>query len=390
MQKRNNLFSTRNAIRFFQAICLIVLLGFNSGGTIAAQAATQNPDLVQTGDVVQVDVTVTAEDGSVVYTTRRDVLEDVKLIKHPSFSAPEPLVPEAVVAGGKSRIPGLGKAVVGLIPGVTKIVTVPPEEAFGKPDPSLRKDFPCERVVPKTLRLPAQQYLQWAGTFPKEGESVDLIPYMQGHVAKVEDTAVILEFTSEDGRKVSEDFGTVSISVSEEEIRTRLDPKLGAAFPLGDKTGRIVSSDGDMFTVDFNPPQMNQSLTLDFEVVSRLPAQSFATNKIEWQLQFDKGLKVAEKENKPVVLVLYADWCQWCKRFLGESVEDARVKSICDQFVWMKINSDVEKQFKEKFGQSGFPMVVLLSPKGETLKKIEGFEDGATFYRNLRTLPVAF
>ncbi|OHB32326.1 MAG: hypothetical protein A2X84_01995 [Desulfuromonadaceae bacterium GWC2_58_13] len=384
MKRQNNLLHIENRAGLFRSAPLLFALAILTCGDPAANAATARAAGIQEGDLAQVHVTAISETGTVLFSSRREVVEGDVWVKDPNFSAPRPLIPEEVVAGRESRIPGLGKAVLGLIPGETRKLTLAPEEAFGTPDPNLRRDFPCERTVPRSLRMPADRYLQLAGSFPKEGQDVHLIPYLQCRVVKVEDAAVVLEFSAEDGRRIEEDFGTVSIRVSEADIRTRLQPRLGASFTVENQTGRILSSDGDRFTVDFNPPRMGQSLTLDIEVLSHLPAATFSDAEIEWASEFDKGMARARQEGKPVVLVLYADWCSWCKRFFHESIEDVRVKNTYDRFVWMKINSDVEKQFKEKFGQKGFPMIVLMSPEGEVLNKTEGFMDGGAFSRDLK------
>lgn len=386
MQRLNKCFPRAKGIGVTTLIGLFAALGGFFSGVSPVTATTANPVSVQQGDVVQVHVTATMDDGSVLFTTRKEVLEGAEWIKNPGFGVADPLAPEEVVAGQSSRIPGLGQAVLGLTPNVTRKLTIPAEEAFGKPDPALRRDFPCERSVSRILRLPAERYLQLAGTFPKEGQSVELLPYLHSRVSKVEDAAVVLEFSAKDGRQIVEDFGTVTIQASTDQIRTRLQPKLGAPFMFEGKSGKIVSSDGSTFTVDFNPPQLGHELTLDIEVLSRIPADSLAGNEIAWEKELDKGLDRARNEGKPVVMVLYAEWCSWCERFFNESIQDQRVKSRYDRYVWVKINSDVEKQFMEKYEQKGFPMIVLLSSDGKTLKKTEGFMAGDAFYRELRSL----
>jgi thiol-disulfide isomerase/thioredoxin len=224
------------------------------------------------------------------------------------------------------------------------------------------------------------------GSFPVEEQDLTLSPYVRTRVARVGENSVTLEMQAENGQTYEEAFGTVEVIVEGEEIRTRLTPKIGADFQFENRTGRIVASDGANFTVDFNSAVANQALVLDLEVLSRVPAGTYADRTIFWHEELATGLEAARQENKPAVLVLYADWCTWCERLLNESVEDPRVKGLTDRFVWMKINSDVEQQFKERFGQKSFPMVVYFAPDGAILYQAEGFKDGTTLHRELRNL----
>jgi thiol:disulfide interchange protein len=90
---------------------------------------------------------------------------------------------------------------------------------------------------------------------------------------------------------------------------------------------------------------------------------------------YDESLKMARDTQKPIMLMLYADWCSWCKRMFGTTFEDPWVRYFKDHYIWLKINSDKEKHFFEEFGQRGFPMSVMIGPDGETLKKFSGFKD---------------
>ena len=83
-------------------------------------------------------------------------------------------------------------------------------------------------------------------------------------------------------------------------------------------------------------------------------------------------------------MILYADWCGWCKKTFAETIPDPRVSRLKDKFVWMKVNSDKETKYKQMYGQNGFPMMVLLRPDGTVAEKIDGFRDGAALGRVLK------
>ena len=97
----------------------------------------------------------------------------------------------------------------------------------------------------------------------------------------------------------------------------------------------------------------------------------------------DQGYERAAALDKPQVLVLYAKWCGWSKKLLGEALEDPRIKMIKDDYVWTKIDSDSEKSYKEYYGQKGFPLVLILNPEGEIVQRLDGYKDAATLLRAL-------
>jgi peptidylprolyl isomerase len=83
-------------------------------------------ETVQRGDRVRVHYVKRFQDGSVTSSRKRPPLNLTVGIDHP-------------------RLPGLGLALVGLIPGNSTTVLVPPESAYGLPDPARVRRWPRAR-----------------------------------------------------------------------------------------------------------------------------------------------------------------------------------------------------------------------------------------------------
>ncbi len=88
----------------------------------------------QSGDRVQVHYVKRFQDGSVASSRNRTPLDLTVGVAHP-------------------RLPGLGLALVGLSPGSRTTISVPPELAYGTPDPSRvqrwsRARFAADRPLP--------------------------------------------------------------------------------------------------------------------------------------------------------------------------------------------------------------------------------------------------
>jgi FKBP-type peptidyl-prolyl cis-trans isomerase 2 len=100
---------------------------------------------VQPGDRVQVHYVKRFQDGSGVSSRGRAPIELTVGIDHP-------------------RLPGLGLALVGLAPGTSTTVSVPPERAYGPPDPArvhrwARTRFPKDQPLPAGKWVPFQNRL---------------------------------------------------------------------------------------------------------------------------------------------------------------------------------------------------------------------------------------
>ena len=193
----------------------------------------------------------------------------------------------------------------------------------------------------------------------------------------------MLECQAKSGERFEESLGTTEVKVEGETVSLNLTPRLGAPFEIKGQQGRIVSSDGTNFTVDFNHPLAGKSVVLDLQVVSLVKASDLDAMQIEWIDNHDKGIALARQTGKPAVVVLYADWCAFCKRLFTESLQDPRVRELKDRFVWIKINSDANPGFKEMYGQNGFPLIILLDSEGKVIHKIDGFRDALAFREEL-------
>ena len=105
-------------------------------------------------------------------------------------------------------------------------------------------------------------------------------------------------------------------------------------------------------------------------------------------LDFDDGLALAEREEKPVLVDFYTSWCVWCKRMDERTFSDPDVKAyLAEHFVTVRMNAEargVTHRFEgrsytpveltRRFGVRGFPSLAYLSKKGEIVTVVPGFQ----------------
>ncbi len=113
---------------------------------------------------------------------------------------------------------------------------------------------------------------------------------------------------------------------------------------------------------------------------------------LRWYLDYDQAVRVAKKENKPVVILFTgSDWCMPCKALKKEvflnpvfQKEARKVILVIADFPRRKEISAEQKQKNRKLatlflGRSGLPTMVAVDWKtGEVLRKITGYN----FYKH--------
>lgn len=346
-----------------------------SGNADAASSAG-----IQEGDLVSLNFTASTGNGEIVRTTIEKVSQDPAWHKSAYFSPGPAFSPEDVIAGRDGSIRGLGEAVIGMTAGGKKTVVLPPEKAFGPADPSKKKEMPCVRNIPRSIMMSPKDYVNDFQTFPVLGKEVPITPYFNAKVVEISEQFARLDCSVTDGAHFEENFGSIEIKADEKNISMVLTPSLGANFPMGGgQQGRVVATDGVTFTVDANNPLASLPITVDLEVVAVTRAARLNSVQIQWAEGYEQGIAQAREQKKDAILVLYADWCPYCKKLFGETLQDPRVKALKDRFVWIKVNSDADKKFKEMFDQKGFPLIVVLNRDGQPADRMDGFKDAIAF-----------
>nr|WP_319493789.1 thioredoxin family protein [uncultured Desulfobacter sp.] len=291
-----------------------------------------------------------------------------------------------IVAGEKTRVPGLGKAVIGMKQGGYQVKTIPPEQAFGERSKDKIKIFPSTYTTPLISEISAEDYQTKFGKKPVKGALVRTTPYYKSKVMNVEGGQIKLKHLAENGYTDKASFGVTTVKVDKEGITIRLKPVKGAIFTVAKTQGVIIDVETNRFTVDFNHPLAGKTFILTLEVLSLKKASFFDDMNIPWISGHDEGQFTAMKNKKREVLFLYADWCHWCHKMFDTTFEDPRIKLLKDDFVWVRANSDKDDSLQELYKQDGFPMIVLLDEAGKVVRKISGFKDATALLPELKQM----
>jgi len=336
----------------------------------------ENPDLIQQFDLVVVDVTAGTEDGLLINTTLEDVAnrQDRKwLIGH---GRGERFHPVEVIAGEEKGFPGVNNTVIGMKKGERRIVTIPVDQAYGEKDMKKIRTYPSIHRVPRMAKAEPLGFVQQYGIFPIKGSQISFNPYLNAKILDVFENAVTLELSMKpEGEMEQVDYGKTVVSLENDEFIIKLIPEIGARFEVENEKGWITEANEDGFTVDFNHPMAGKPMVLEVEVRDFIKASAANAYEISWLDDYQKGMDASLEQGKPVVLLLYADWCRWSQKMMEDVLQDPRILRLHDDFIWVKIDSDKNREYKEGFDQKSFPKLLILNSRGEVLKSLDGYNN---------------
>lgn len=132
------------------------------------------------------------------------------------------------------------------------------------------------------------------------------------------------------------------------------------------------------------------SAQADFEVVK----------DSKWLTDYDKAMKVAEKESKNVLVYFTgSDWCPPCKMLKTDLFDSAEFKALSEEYVLLYVdmprNRDLlsteqmahNKEVMGKYNKKGvFPLLKIVNAKGNALDEYSGYSMNGEIQYHLELL----
>ena len=90
---------------------------------------------------------------------------------------------------------------------------------------------------------------------------------------------------------------------------------------------------------------------------------SFA-NETGFERSFKVAIEKAKVENKPLMMVLSADYCPWCRKFERKTLNSDLIKTILDRdIITLVVDKKFDKDsFPDEFQTSMTPRVFFINP----------------------------
>jgi len=94
---------------------------------------------------------------------------------------------------------------------------------------------------------------------------------------------------------------------------------------------------------------------------------------------FEEAQKIALASNKMLIVDFTASWCGPCKKMDLETWEDENVKLLLEDFIFVKIDIDSNKEIALKYNVKSIPNVFVLDGNGIEVKSFLGYMNANKF-----------
>jgi len=101
--------------------------------------------------------------------------------------------------------------------------------------------------------------------------------------------------------------------------------------------------------------------------------------QIKWYKSFEKGLTMAKRKQKPLLVDFEADWCIWCKRLDATTYKAPQVIALSKKFICVKVNYDVDSALAQKYGVRGLPTIIFMNSEGKVIHRVVGYRGPEDF-----------
>jgi thioredoxin-related protein len=128
---------------------------------------------------------------------------------------------------------------------------------------------------------------------------------------------------------------------------------------------------------------------------------TFCTPSLESERGFDyftmaNAQKLAESNDKKIIVDVYTDWCTFCKKLENEVYPDYRIGEVINEYFYVvRVNAESDEplvyngrkismsEFAKLLGVSTYPSTVFIDNKGTTIGQQSGFMEVDVFEKLL-------
>jgi thiol:disulfide interchange protein len=102
--------------------------------------------------------------------------------------------------------------------------------------------------------------------------------------------------------------------------------------------------------------------------LSQLQGRKVYDASLDTRAAYEAGLARAQKEQKPLLVMLGGNWCQWCLALDDLMHEDPKLQDyLAAHYVVLKLDSAAAKPLDDAWGKptrQGVPVLIFVAPDG--------------------------
>jgi len=115
-------------------------------------------------------------------------------------------------------------------------------------------------------------------------------------------------------------------------------------------------------------------LTLIIFILSESSFSFASSQHIKWY-PYKQGAELSKIEGKKIFLYFYADWCTYCKKMEnGTFKDDSVISYLNDNFIPIKVNSDLDSKTASDFRIIGLPTIWFIAENGDRISNLSRYE----------------
>lgn len=104
----------------------------------------------------------------------------------------------------------------------------------------------------------------------------------------------------------------------------------------------------------------------------------------DWRQYGTDAFAEASASGRPVFVLVYADWCAWCKKYEVETLEQPPIRRRLErEWVPVAVNFDESPELARRLGVKLVPTTLLLTPEAKKLQRFFGLIDARALAENL-------
>jgi len=97
-------------------------------------------------------------------------------------------------------------------------------------------------------------------------------------------------------------------------------------------------------------------------------------SRINWRTYNKDAFLEAREKNRPVFILIFANWCHWCRKLETETLEKENIRNLLETyFIPIAVDHTKQKKLAEQLGAKLVPTSIIITHDGKKLLKFFGY-----------------